>query len=39
LEEFKKFEYIINTDKKALIEDLFKGGEGGTKKPLEEIKA
>jgi hypothetical protein len=39
LEEFKRFEYIINTDKKALIEDLFHGGEEGAKRSIEEIKA
>lgn len=38
LEEFKKYEYILNVDKKQLIDDLFKGGPEGTKKPLEDIK-
>ena len=38
LQKFKKYEYILNVDKKALIDDLFKGGEEGEKKPLAEIK-
>jgi len=29
LEEYKKYEYILNVDKKQLIDDLFKGGEDG----------
>ena len=40
LEEYKKYEYILNVDKKALIDDLFKCGENkDEKKPLEEIEA
>lgn len=38
IESYKKYEYILNVDKKALIDDLFKGGEDGAKKPLEEIR-
>lgn len=38
LQQFKKYEYILNVDKKALVDDLFKGGEEGGKKPLPEIK-
>ena len=38
LEKYKKYEYILNVDKKALIEDLFKGGEEGQKKTLQEIR-
>jgi len=38
LEEYKKYEYILNVDKKELIDDLFKGGEDGKKKSLAEIK-
>jgi hypothetical protein len=38
LESYKQYEYILNVDKKALIDDLFKGAEGGGKKTLEEIK-
>ena len=38
LQQFKKFEYILNVDKKALVDDLFKGGEDGGKKPLADIK-
>lgn len=39
IESYKKYEYILNVDKKALIDDLFHGGEDGkTKKPLEEIR-
>jgi len=34
LEEYKKYEYILNIDKKELIDDLFKGGEDGQKKSL-----
>lgn len=37
LDEYKKYEYIINVDKKKLVDDLFKGGEDGAKKSLEEI--
>jgi hypothetical protein len=39
LERYKKYEYILNVDKKALIEDLFKGGEEGAKRTLQEIRA
>jgi hypothetical protein len=39
LDEYKKYEYIVNVDKKELIDSLFKGTEEGTKVPLEEIKA
>jgi hypothetical protein len=39
LDDYKKYEYILNIDKKQLIDDLFKGGENGQKLPLEEIKA
>jgi hypothetical protein len=39
LDEYKKYEYILNIDKKQLIDDLFKGGEKGVKVPLAEIKA
>jgi hypothetical protein len=38
LKKYKKYEYVLNVDKKALIDDLFKGGEDGAKKSLEEIK-
>jgi len=38
LGEFKKYEYILNVDKNELIKDLFKGGEDGGKKSLEEIR-
>lgn len=38
LDEFKKYEYILNVDKNELIKDLFKGGEDGKKKSLEEIR-
>jgi len=38
LADFKKYEYILNVDKRALVEDLFKGGEDGKKKTLEEIR-
>lgn len=38
LDQYKKYEYILNVDKKALIDDLFKGGEEGQKKALEDIK-
>jgi hypothetical protein len=38
LDQYKEYEYIINTDKKALIDDLFSGGEEGKKRTLEEIK-
>jgi hypothetical protein len=38
LQQFKKYEYILNVDKKALVDDLFKGGEDGAKKPLADIK-
>lgn len=38
LEQYKKYEYVLNVDKKKLIDDLFKGGENGEKKPLEDIK-
>lgn len=37
IQSFKKYEDILNVDKKALIDDLFKGGEDGKKKPLEDI--
>jgi uncharacterized protein Smg (DUF494 family) len=40
LEEYKKYEYVLNVDKKALVDDLFKGGENkDEKKTLEEIEA
>jgi len=39
LAAFKKFEYILNIDKKALVDDLFKGGEDGKKKSLKEIES
>jgi hypothetical protein len=35
LEQFKKYEYILNVDKKALIKELFKGGE---KAPLSRLR-
>ena len=38
LANFKKYEYILNVDKKALIDGLFKGGEEGAKKSLAEIR-
>jgi hypothetical protein len=38
LSEFKKYEYILNVDKGELIKDLFKGGDDGSKKSLEEIR-
>jgi len=38
LDAFKEYEYILNVDKKALIQELFKGGEDGGKKSLAEIK-
>jgi len=37
LESYKKYEYILNIDKKKLVDDLFKG-EDGKKKSLEDIK-
>jgi len=37
LESYKKYDFILNVDKKKLIDDLFKGGEEGQKKTLEEI--
>jgi hypothetical protein len=37
LDDYKKYEYILNVDKKELIDSLFKGTEEGTKVPLEEI--
>ena len=39
LDDYKKYEYILNVDKKQLVDDLFKGAEDGGKVPLEEIKA
>ena len=39
LSDYKKYEYVMNVDRKVLIEDLFKGGEEGRKKTLEEIRA
>jgi hypothetical protein len=39
LADYKKYEYVMNVDKKFLIEDLFKGGEEGRKRTLEEIRA
>jgi hypothetical protein len=39
LDEYKKYEYILNVYKKQLVDDLFKGAEDGGKVPLEEIKA
>ena len=36
--EFKKYEDILNINKKALVDDLFKGGEGGKKRSLNEIR-
>jgi len=38
LDAFKEYEYILNVDKKALIQELFKGGVDGGKKPLAAIK-
>lgn len=39
LESFQQFEYVMNTDKKELIDELFKRGENRDEKaPLEEIK-
>ena len=38
LEQFKEYEYIPNVNEKQLIKDLFKGGENGGKKPINEIK-
>jgi hypothetical protein len=39
LERYKKYEYILNVDKKELINDLFGDGtEAHPKKTLEEIK-
>jgi hypothetical protein len=38
LADFKEYEYILNVDKKALIQELFKGGEDGKKKPLADIR-
>jgi hypothetical protein len=38
LKKYKKYEYVLNVDKKALIDDLFKGGEDGAKKPMADIK-
>lgn len=35
LNQFKKYEYILNVDKKALIKELFKGGE---KAPLHKLR-
>ena len=37
LADYKKYEFILNVDKKALIDDLFKGNEG-QKRSLNEIK-
>lgn len=34
-EQFKKYEYILNVDKKALIKELFKSGE---KAPLHKLR-
>ena len=38
LADYKKYEYVMNVDKKLLLEDLFKGGEDSRKKSLEEIR-
>ena len=38
LAAFKEYEYILNVGKTTLINDLFKGGEGGKKKPLADIR-
>jgi hypothetical protein len=38
INEYKKYEYILNVDKNALIEDLFHGAEDGGKRDLEEIR-
>lgn len=39
LENFKKYEYIMNTDRKEMVENLFKLGENKDEKaPLAEIK-
>jgi hypothetical protein len=38
LQEYKKYEYILNVDKKKLINDIFKGEDGNTKMALNEIK-
>jgi hypothetical protein len=38
LERYQRFEYIINTDRGALVKDLFKGGEDGGKRSLEAIR-
>lgn len=35
LEKYKKYEYILNVDKKALLKELFNGDE---KAPLNEIR-
>jgi len=39
LDNFKKYEYVMNTDKKELIDELFKAGENKDEKvPLETIR-
>ena len=38
LEKYQQFEYIFNTDKKVLIDKLFKGGPDSGKAPLDDIK-
>ena len=38
INEYKKFEYVLNVDKKALIDDLFHGSETGGKKHIDEIR-
>lgn len=38
LEQYREFEYVLNVDKKELIDGLFKGGENkDEKQPLEVI--
>ena len=39
LSDYKKYEYVMNVDRKLLLEDLFKAGEEGRKRTLEEIRA
>jgi hypothetical protein len=38
INEYKKFEYVLNVDKKALIDDLFKGSEEGGKVHIDDIR-
>ena len=38
INEYKSFEYVLNVDKKALIEDLFHGSETGGKKHIDDIR-